>query len=103
MYRNSIHVLAIIVHTKIINELMKMGEINMLTNEQLDHLKQLLLDDQKELDDQLEGNKDGSLEGRSHRETVGELSAYDNHPADMGTELYEREKDFALKNMLILN
>ena len=25
------------------------------------------------------------------------LSAYDNHPADMGTELYEREKDFALE------
>ena len=28
---------------------------------------------------------------------VGELSAYDNHPADMGTELYDREKDFALE------
>ncbi|WP_228551044.1 TraR/DksA C4-type zinc finger protein [Sporosarcina cascadiensis] len=29
-------------------------------------------------------------------EEVGELSMYDNHPADMGTELYEREKDMAL-------
>lgn len=75
---------------------MGMG-IKMLTNEQINHLKQLLLDDQKELDDQLEGNKDGSLEGRSHRATVGELSLYDNHPADMGTELYDREKDFALE------
>ena len=28
---------------------------------------------------------------------VGELSAYDNHPADMGTELYDSEKDFALE------
>jgi YteA family regulatory protein len=26
----------------------------------------------------------------------GELSQYDNHPADSGTELYEREKDLAL-------
>ena len=26
----------------------------------------------------------------------GELSQYDNHPADSGTELYEREKDIAL-------
>ena len=29
-------------------------------------------------------------------EALGELSMYDNHPADMGTELFEREKDLAL-------
>ena len=69
----------------------------MLSNQQLNHLKQLLIENQKELDGQLERNKEGSLEGRSHRDTVGELSAYDNHPADMGTELYDREKDFALE------
>lgn len=28
--------------------------------------------------------------------TSGELSMYDNHPADMGTALFEREKDIAL-------
>ncbi|MGA8942083.1 MAG: TraR/DksA C4-type zinc finger protein [Thermoactinomyces sp.] len=28
--------------------------------------------------------------------SVGELSGYDNHPADLGTELYERGKDLAL-------
>ena len=39
----------------------------------------------------------GTLEDSSQRGSVGELSAYDNHPADMGTELYEREKDFALE------
>lgn len=32
----------------------------------------------------------------SSREEVGELSMYDNHPGDMGTELFEREKDLAL-------
>ena len=69
----------------------------MLSNQQLNHLKQLLIENQKELDGQLERNKEGSLEGRNHRDTVGELSAYDNHPADMGTELYDREKDFALE------
>ncbi|WP_338471988.1 TraR/DksA C4-type zinc finger protein [Niallia sp. XMNu-256] len=69
----------------------------MLTSQQLDHLKKLLSDDQKELDERLEGNKENSLEGRNHRNAVGELSAYDNHPADMGTELYDREKDFALE------
>jgi YteA family regulatory protein len=30
----------------------------------------------------------------------GELSQYDNHPADSGTALYEREKDLALKGHL---
>lgn len=30
------------------------------------------------------------------KESSGELSMYDNHPADMGTVLFEREKDLAL-------
>ncbi|MFC5711992.1 TraR/DksA C4-type zinc finger protein [Thalassorhabdus alkalitolerans] len=29
-------------------------------------------------------------------ESMDELSSYDNHPGDLGTELYEREKDIAL-------
>ncbi len=32
----------------------------------------------------------------SVQESAGELSMYDNHPGDMGTELFEREKDAAL-------
>lgn len=32
----------------------------------------------------------------SVQQAVGELSTYDNHPGDMGTELFEREKDMAL-------
>lgn len=28
--------------------------------------------------------------------TTGELAAYDNHPADLGSEVFEREKDIAL-------
>lgn len=36
-------------------------------------------------------------------ESSGELSAYDNHPADLGTEMFERSKDTALRdNALIL-
>lgn len=30
------------------------------------------------------------------KESMSELSSYDNHPADMGTELFERQKDIAL-------
>jgi RNA polymerase-binding transcription factor DksA len=29
-------------------------------------------------------------------EAIGELSVYDNHPADYGTEMYERSKDVGL-------
>lgn len=29
-------------------------------------------------------------------ESIGELSVYDNHPADLGTESFERSKDLAL-------
>lgn len=32
--------------------------------------------------------------------STGELSQYDNHPADTATDLYEREKDFALFEQL---
>ncbi len=34
----------------------------------------------------------------SLREYFDELSAYDNHPADLGTETYEMEMNFNLKN-----
>lgn len=46
----------------------------------------------------MEKHKDNlSLEQGSLRDMTGELSTADNHPADLGTELYEREKDLALK------
>ena len=31
-------------------------------------------------------------------ESIGELSLYDNHPADVGDELFERSKDIALRD-----
>jgi YteA family regulatory protein len=34
----------------------------------------------------------------SQRESTGELSLYDNHPADIGSEVFERSKDLALIN-----
>lgn len=38
----------------------------------------------------------------SETEAVGELSSYDNHPADLGTETFEREKDLGLLGNLRL-
>jgi YteA family regulatory protein len=60
----------------------------MLTTEQLAELKKELLRQQEQLTKQIEQDNE-------NRET-GELSLYANHPADMGTELYVRERDIAL-------
>ncbi|MBT2640378.1 MULTISPECIES: TraR/DksA C4-type zinc finger protein [unclassified Bacillus (in: firmicutes)] len=68
----------------------------MLTNDQLTQLKQTLIDEKETLISQIDNNEEeGYLEG-SQREATGELSSYDNHPADSGTELFERSKNLAL-------
>lgn len=36
--------------------------------------------------------------GDTMSDSVGELSVYDNHPADLGDELFERSKDTALRD-----
>lgn len=57
--------------------------------------EQLLKQSKKELENQM---KTLSLQGADPlKESVGELSSYDNHPADMATETFEREKDLGLK------
>lgn len=60
----------------------------MLTKEQLHELKQELLRQKQQLTGRLEQDEDSS--------DVGELSSYDNHPADTATELYVRERDMAI-------
>lgn len=66
----------------------------MITDKQKSTLKKLLLE-QKMMIERHDDNL--SLEQGSIRDTTTELSTVDNHPADLGTELYEREKDMALK------
>ncbi|MEK3937556.1 TraR/DksA C4-type zinc finger protein [Sporosarcina sp. FSL W7-1349] len=64
----------------------------MLTDQQKQKLKQELLMMKREL---RKTERETDLKD-SPRDEVGELSMYDNHPGDMGTELFEREKDLAL-------
>ncbi|KPC98599.1 General stress protein 16O [Geobacillus sp. BCO2] len=69
----------------------------MLTNEQLAALRSRLLNMKRETEDRLKQNDHfGTIRSHAH-DAVGELASYDNHPADEATELYEREKDLALK------
>ncbi|MDQ0256074.1 YteA family regulatory protein [Evansella vedderi] len=67
----------------------------MLTNDQKNKLKNQLIQTKEELESRLNGQHYG-LNFELAKESVSELSNYDNHPGDLGTELYEREKDLAL-------
>lgn len=69
----------------------------MLAKEQLQALTDRLKEQRDEFQRRLKTKKDSRLD-LSEREASGELSSYDNHPADLGTELFEREKDVALEN-----
>ncbi|WP_369751060.1 TraR/DksA C4-type zinc finger protein [Paenisporosarcina sp. TG20] len=66
----------------------------LLTDKQNSVLKKLLLEQKVHLEGRHADNP--LLEGGSLRDSTGELSTFDNHPADLGTELYEREKDMAI-------
>lgn len=68
----------------------------MLSSEQLKNFQILLNTEKKELQERINQNDHFGLERGHFHESMGELSSYDNHPADEGTELYEREKDIAL-------
>ncbi len=66
----------------------------MLSQNQIEHCKGLLKERQSILIQQSEEKNDRSL---MLTEIGGELSSYDNHPADIGTALYDRSKDQALE------
>ncbi|MGD9677889.1 MAG: TraR/DksA C4-type zinc finger protein [Vulcanibacillus sp.] len=63
-----------------------------MNQEELNELKQLLTEEKKSLLNNYSFGLNVSL-----NDSIGELSGYDNHPADIGTELFERGKDLALK------
>ncbi len=67
--------------------------------QQLQALRQDLLNEREELEHHLnETSKFGMAEPMGAQ--LAELSLIDNHPADIGTELFERGKDLALTELL---
>lgn len=64
--------------------------------EKLRYFKERLVEDQRRLEEELKESSSFNLD-ESLRDSVNELSSYDNHPADLGSETFEREKDLALK------
>jgi YteA family regulatory protein len=66
-----------------------------LDQERIQSLRSWLLQERNELTERINDNNHFGLSS-SFRDSTGELSAIDNHPADAGTEMFERSKDLAL-------
>jgi hypothetical protein len=62
----------------------------MLSTQQLAELRLQLLKEKEDLLEHRKQNDDFGLERGHYHESMGELSSYDNHPADEGTDLFER-------------
>ncbi|CAM4418330.1 TraR/DksA C4-type zinc finger protein [Paenibacillus typhae] len=72
-----------------------------LTDQQLAALKNALEERRQELEQHFKDNdEENSLLGESLRVSTGELSTVDNHPADAGTETFERSRDLGINNAL---
>ena len=61
-----------------------------------DLARQRLADERARLDGVKSTFDDEGLTEQSESDSVGELSSYDQHQADMGTETFEREKDLSI-------
>lgn len=66
-----------------------------MNQQSLQYFKQRLLQEKRELETVVE-HMEATLE-ESQADSISELSTYDNHPADIGDELFERSKDIALR------
>ncbi|XEQ94010.1 RNA polymerase-binding transcription factor DksA [Sporomusa carbonis] len=63
----------------------------------VERFRQTLLEKKDGLVDMISRIEETGI-GDTMSDSVGELSAYDNHPADLGDELFERSKDVALRD-----
>lgn len=69
----------------------------MLSQSQIQTFKNELLKQKQHIEERL---NDPAFTPYSLRDSVDELSLADNHPGDLGTELFEREKDISLHEHL---
>ncbi|MBA4494225.1 TraR/DksA C4-type zinc finger protein [Paenactinomyces guangxiensis] len=68
-----------------------------MNQQQRNQLYQQLIEEKKQVEQRLKQTDDYGLE-IGMNDSLGELSGYDNHPADLGSEMYERGKDLALND-----
>ncbi|BAU27380.1 TraR/DksA family transcriptional regulator [Aneurinibacillus soli] len=68
----------------------------MLSSQDLAYFRGRLTRQLNDLKTRLADNDHYGTGRAAMQESIGELSNYDNHPADIGSEMFEREKDIAL-------
>ena len=73
-----------------------------LTNQQLQELRSELEEAMARVRDRLESTDSFNTED-SMRDQTGELSVNDNHPGDLGSEMFERGKDLAIRDLYSLH
>lgn len=66
-----------------------------LEQDRIQALKRRLIQERDDLEKRVHENGHFGL-ASSYRDSTGELSGIDNHPADAGSEMFERSKDLAL-------
>ncbi|MUT66171.1 TraR/DksA C4-type zinc finger protein [Paenibacillus sp. NEAU-GSW1] len=66
-----------------------------ISKERQEQLRLQLETEKQDIENRIRQNDHDGL-GSNLRDGTGELSSIDNHPADVGTELFERGKDIAL-------
>ncbi|MFW6381771.1 MAG: TraR/DksA C4-type zinc finger protein [Bacillota bacterium] len=67
-----------------------------MDKQQLNYFKKRLLREYQDLNQGLADHE--QLQHLSLKESTGELSAYDNHPGDMGTDTFDRELDAGIED-----
>lgn len=67
-----------------------------MERQQVEKYRNLLLDEKKRRECSLHEDKIGL--GASIKDDISELSSYDNHPGDLGSETFEAEKNFSFRN-----
>jgi len=63
-----------------------------------EHFRSLLLKERQQYNDQINMIQETGLGNTSHGDQLQEDAHADNHPADLGTEMFEREKDLGLRS-----
>lgn len=71
-----------------------------LTKTELSNLKNALLEQRENLQRHFASSMEDGAPAESLKDSTGELSSYDNHPGDAGTETFERSRDLAVDETL---
>ncbi len=65
-----------------------------------EHARQLIVSEKERLEGLVREREAEGVGTQSETEQISELSSFDQHQGDIGTETFEREKDFSLLEQL---